>query len=232
MTLERELLIEITRWALSANSGDASSHAAKAGELLEELEAADSQPAHTADWEPTDEDVEERAKTLVSVLPGDGSWDSIGSQRRQAWRIVARESLRLEHEAVEKEAQSWENATRSLSEDVDKANSRAERAEKERDEAIRKTETACAALSTSHLAIFQKEVSDWAEYNFGADRPYTQPLMGLAEELGELNHALLKQEQGIRGTYEDHEEADPVRGCTGTLSNAQEERCRRDSEPT
>jgi NTP pyrophosphatase (non-canonical NTP hydrolase) len=31
--------------------------------------------------------------------------------------------------------------------------------------------------------------------------------MGMSEELGELNHALLKQEQGIRGTPEEHEEA-------------------------
>ncbi len=31
--------------------------------------------------------------------------------------------------------------------------------------------------------------------------------MGLVEEIGELHHHLLKQEQGIRGTWEEHEEA-------------------------
>jgi NTP pyrophosphatase (non-canonical NTP hydrolase) len=31
--------------------------------------------------------------------------------------------------------------------------------------------------------------------------------MGIVEEIGELSHALLKQEQGIRGTWLDHETA-------------------------
>jgi len=33
------------------------------------------------------------------------------------------------------------------------------------------------------------------------------PLLGIAEEVGELCHAFLKAEQGIRGTPEEHREA-------------------------
>lgn len=55
-----------------------------------------------------------------------------------------------------------------------------------------------------NLAELQKENRVWAERNFGCV-PWWQPLMGLSEELGELNHALLKQEQGIRGNWGEHE---------------------------
>lgn len=37
----------------------------------------------------------------------------------------------------------------------------------------------------------------WASYNFPNKKPY-QPLLGVSEEVGELCHAHLKQEQGIR----------------------------------
>jgi NTP pyrophosphatase (non-canonical NTP hydrolase) len=51
---------------------------------------------------------------------------------------------------------------------------------------------------------FQDSVGKWGDRNF-TSRDWHHPLMGLSEELGELNHALLKQEQGIRGSYEEHE---------------------------
>lgn len=51
------------------------------------------------------------------------------------------------------------------------------------------------------LSKLQEEQRPWVEHNFG-DRPWQQPLMGISEEVGELNHALLKQWQGIRGTKE------------------------------
>lgn len=48
------------------------------------------------------------------------------------------------------------------------------------------------------LAQFQDEVRIWANRNFGFDQPSILPLLGLAEEVGELNHAHLKGAQGIR----------------------------------
>ena len=43
----------------------------------------------------------------------------------------------------------------------------------------------------------QEELSIWQKHNF-PDRPSHQPLLGMMEELGELTHAHLKEEQGIR----------------------------------
>jgi hypothetical protein len=83
-------------------------------------------------------EVEARAKTLVSVLPGDGSWDSIGNQRRQAWRIVARETFRLEHEAVEK----WTAKYLDLREKFDSDGKALLKVAQERDEAIARVKTA------------------------------------------------------------------------------------------
>lgn len=54
------------------------------------------------------------------------------------------------------------------------------------------------------LKTLQREMVDWVEHNF-PDAPWQQPLMGVSEEVGELNHALLKQWQGIRGSYDEHE---------------------------
>lgn len=44
---------------------------------------------------------------------------------------------------------------------------------------------------------FQDEVEKWQAKNFPNSQPY-HPLLGLNEEVGELNHAHLKGEQGIR----------------------------------
>lgn len=52
------------------------------------------------------------------------------------------------------------------------------------------------------LQAFQEEVGDWSRRNFDNQASY-HPLLGVAEEVGELCHAHLKQEQGIR-TSEDH----------------------------
>ena len=49
----------------------------------------------------------------------------------------------------------------------------------------------------------QRTVGDWATKNFGAGRPSYWPLLGVVEEVGELCHAHLKGEQGVR-TNEDH----------------------------
>lgn len=53
----------------------------------------------------------------------------------------------------------------------------------------------------------QEEVSEWARRNFGPPHGSGyRPLLGVQEEVGELAHAHLKAEQGIRGN-EDHESA-------------------------
>lgn len=63
--------------------------------------------------------------------------------------------------------------------------------------------------TTFDLASFQRRQAEWARRNFGEpeSRDWRDPLMGIAEEYGELNHALLKQRQGIRGTHDEHETA-------------------------
>lgn len=53
------------------------------------------------------------------------------------------------------------------------------------------------------LQTLQSEVSEWAGRNFPNALPY-QPLLGATEEIGELAHAHLKNEQRIRGTPEEH----------------------------
>lgn len=57
----------------------------------------------------------------------------------------------------------------------------------------------------STVADFQHQVQTWSEYNFG-NQPAHRPLLGVAEEVGELCHAFLKTEQQIR-MEENHEEA-------------------------
>ena len=54
------------------------------------------------------------------------------------------------------------------------------------------------------LKKLQNEVQLWSYANFGI-HPNWHPLLGVVEEVGELSHAVLKQEQGIRGTYEEHQ---------------------------
>jgi NTP pyrophosphatase (non-canonical NTP hydrolase) len=49
-----------------------------------------------------------------------------------------------------------------------------------------------------NLSQLQSEHGEWVKHNFPDQLPH-QPLLGLAEEVGELSHAHLKHEQGIRG---------------------------------
>lgn len=53
------------------------------------------------------------------------------------------------------------------------------------------------------LHRMQVEHKAWVEHNF-PNQPGWHPLLGVAEETGELAHAHLKMEQGIRGTDEEH----------------------------
>jgi len=48
------------------------------------------------------------------------------------------------------------------------------------------------------LKILQAEVYKWAHYNFPTNRKPHKSLLGVMEELGELAHAQLKEEQNIR----------------------------------
>ena len=49
-----------------------------------------------------------------------------------------------------------------------------------------------------NLNRLQGEHYDWLEHNF-PNQKHHEPLLGLMEEVGELAHAHLKHEQGIRG---------------------------------
>jgi NTP pyrophosphatase (non-canonical NTP hydrolase) len=58
----------------------------------------------------------------------------------------------------------------------------------------------------AHLAEWQDKVARWIEKQpFHPQQPW-QPLLGVGEEVGELNHAFLKRSQGIRGTADQHTE--------------------------
>lgn len=54
------------------------------------------------------------------------------------------------------------------------------------------------------LKQLQAEVKEWADYNFPTAEK-VDPVLGVAEETGELCHAILKMKQDIR-TSEDHME--------------------------
>ncbi len=61
------------------------------------------------------------------------------------------------------------------------------------------------SLKFNDLETFQQESYEWTKHNFPNGKPY-QPLLGVAEEVGELCHAHLKAEQGIRDSKEEHKE--------------------------
>ena len=65
-----------------------------------------------------------------------------------------------------------------------------------------------------NLSRIQREQGEWSSKNFANKKPH-QPILGAAEEIGELAHAYLKMEQGIRGTKEEHTEKmrDAVGDC-------------------
>lgn len=53
------------------------------------------------------------------------------------------------------------------------------------------------------LKAFQDEHRIWLNHNFPNQQAH-DALLGLIEEVGELAHAHLKAQQGIRGTLEEH----------------------------
>lgn len=53
------------------------------------------------------------------------------------------------------------------------------------------------------LDDLQAEIFSWQTKNFG-DQPAHRSFFGVVEEVGELSHAILKHEQAIRGTPEEH----------------------------
>jgi|ERR1041385_7943748 NTP pyrophosphatase (non-canonical NTP hydrolase) len=52
------------------------------------------------------------------------------------------------------------------------------------------------------LQEIQEQIGEWSRKNFPNNKSY-HPLLGAVEEIGELCHAHLKAEQGIRGTPEE-----------------------------
>jgi NTP pyrophosphatase (non-canonical NTP hydrolase) len=54
-----------------------------------------------------------------------------------------------------------------------------------------------------HLSQLQSERRVWVEKNFPGNLEI-HSVLGMVEELGELSHAFLKREQGIRGLAEKH----------------------------
>lgn len=56
------------------------------------------------------------------------------------------------------------------------------------------------------LADVQNELPEWRNRNFPTSNTPWYPLSGITEEVGELNHAWLKMQQGIRGTTQEHTE--------------------------
>lgn len=49
----------------------------------------------------------------------------------------------------------------------------------------------------------QTEIGLWIEKNFPGDTGLPNRALGLVEEVGELSRAIVKREQGIRGSYEE-----------------------------
>lgn len=55
------------------------------------------------------------------------------------------------------------------------------------------------------LKFLQDESQKWREHSFPPEhRTAVLQTLGVCEESGELSHAVLKREQGIRGTDEEH----------------------------
>jgi len=50
---------------------------------------------------------------------------------------------------------------------------------------------------------YQKDMFEWQKMNFPKSTSW-QLLLGVGEEVGELNHAFLKRSQGIRGDSDQH----------------------------
>jgi NTP pyrophosphatase (non-canonical NTP hydrolase) len=59
------------------------------------------------------------------------------------------------------------------------------------------------------LAVIQKRVYEWKRLNFPNSGDLHQ-FLGVVEEVGELAHAILKMQQGIRGDLHEAEARDAV----------------------
>jgi NTP pyrophosphatase (non-canonical NTP hydrolase) len=57
-----------------------------------------------------------------------------------------------------------------------------------------------------NFAEMQHRCREWEQRQPFGRAPWWHRLFGIVEEVGELAHAFLKQEQGIRGTRGEHEE--------------------------
>lgn len=53
----------------------------------------------------------------------------------------------------------------------------------------------------SIISLIQNEQKAWVKHNFPTSTPLWVSALGVAEESGELCHAVLKQSQGIRGDH-------------------------------
>ena len=65
------------------------------------------------------------------------------------------------------------------------------------------------------LTQMQNQLNEWRVANFGKPNAHHQ-LMGIVEEVGELSHALLKWEQGIRG-YDEAKAKEEMRDSIGDI---------------
>ena len=63
-------------------------------------------------------------------------------------------------------------------------------------------------MTLINLSYLQGQAEAWREHSFPPEhRTAVLQALGVCEEAGELAHAVLKMEQGIRGTTEEHKAA-------------------------
>lgn len=66
------------------------------------------------------------------------------------------------------------------------------------------------------LREIQQEQAEWAEKNFGSQKAH-EALLGVVEEVGELAHAQLKFEQGIRGFQDTKKFDETAKDAVGDI---------------
>ncbi len=75
-----------------------------------------------------------------------------------------------------------------------------------------------ATATKQYLNKMQRELYDWDKKNFG-EQPSYRSLLGATEELGELAHAHLKEEQGIRESNYEEDAKDAIGDTIIYLTN-------------
>lgn len=75
-----------------------------------------------------------------------------------------------------------------------------------------------ATATKQYLNKMQKELFTWDKKNFG-DQPAYRSLLGAFEEIGELAHAHLKEEQGIRASNYEEDAKDAIGDTIIYLAN-------------